>query len=86
MNAGGVDKACKSNGRITWDVIRKQTQNTDIHKKPNKTQNSPNLTNVSSFVLWEIVLCLDFVYCVLESFRHRASRDAAVADEVVISR
>ena len=51
-----------------------KTQNTDTHKKPNKTQNSSNFTDTSSFVFLDTVLCLDFVYCALECFVFRASR------------
>ncbi|HBV01316.1 MAG TPA: hypothetical protein DEF00_02910 [Candidatus Taylorbacteria bacterium] len=47
---------------------RNKTQNTDVHKKPSKTQNIPNLPNTSSFVLWYIVFCLDFWTLCFEKF------------------
>ncbi|OGJ07682.1 MAG: hypothetical protein A2W52_03850 [Candidatus Taylorbacteria bacterium RIFCSPHIGHO2_02_49_25] len=33
MNAGGVDKACKSNGRITWNVMGNSKLQIPNHKQ-----------------------------------------------------
>ena len=65
MNAGGVDKACKSNGRITWDVMLSQKSiKSKVHKVNHMTLQTLRLSTLR--------------------LEHRVSRDASVADEVVI--